>query len=54
MQGFDHKTIETQIKKTQQEREAADMWAIKAATRFLVLVEEKCTKNPITVLLCLF
>lgn len=37
------KTMVTQIKKTQQENEAADMWAIKAASRFLVPAKEKIT-----------
>lgn len=43
LQDFDHKTMVTQIKKTQQENEAADMWASEAAARFLVAAKGKCT-----------
>lgn len=38
LQDFDHKTMVTQIKKLLQDTEAADVWAIKAARRFLVPV----------------
>lgn len=40
-QDFDHKTMVTHIRKTQQENKAADMWAIKAATTILEPVLEK-------------
>lgn len=43
-QDFDHKTMVTHIRKTQQENEAADMWAIKAATTILEPVLEKWTQ----------